>query len=131
MPITANMSDKGFTEYAQVLASRMGLSNWEIAVQQLQLADESLEGYNTISAERLSCVITIEVNKKRTAVELRRLLVHELLHCHFSFVDHALGTIEGLLGKPVETVLWANYHLAREKQVEQIARFWAPRLPLP
>lgn len=62
----------------------------------------------------------------------RRILVHELLHCHRARTDYMVRhDLEDLVGKPADRLFWSGYSRQREVEVEAVAKVLAPFMPLP
>ena len=128
------MSEHFLTTYVRRLADEMGLGNWKINVT--SGTPENPEPFafaeTTVWGERFQGDILLNRDWHPTSKEeLREILVHELLHLHLTDLDHAFYATETLLGKPTYAVAVDRYRTDREKAVQQIARFWAPHLPLP
>ena len=126
------VAEHPLTGYVRQLAAFMGLGQFHVTVKTGETETEDAFAENVVWEERYRGDITISQNwKSPSRDELREVLVHELLHLHFADLDHAFYATKPLIGRPAYEVAVARYRGDREKTVQQIARFWAPHLPLP
>ena len=63
--------------------------------------------------------------------EQRRVVVHELLHCHMAAMVNLKDDLEKTLGTAAFDILDAAFERAHERTTDKLARLMAPLLPLP
>jgi hypothetical protein len=66
-----------------------------------------------------------------SAEDQRRVLVHELLHCHLAALSNLKDDLEKTLGLAAFELFAASFERAEERTVDKLARIIAPLLPLP
>ena len=126
------MTKHPLTEYVNRLAALMGLSNWHITIRSGAPDTADAWAETKVWERALRGDIVLNVDKRPDdRPHLREILVHELLHLHLADLDHAAQGVETVLGQSVYTVFYDRHSVDEEKTVQQIARFWAPKLPLP
>lgn len=119
------------TDYITDLAARMGLGSWHITIEDGEVAP-SRYAENLLWGERLRGDITLNRNWiPSSRADLREVLVHELLHCHFAPLDQQINSLETVLGALAFGPMIRQFDQDEEKAVQQIAHWWAPSLPLP
>lgn len=125
-------------EYARHLASLLGLRDWSIELDEAKPDD--LPGYRFATDAELEAHPHANMALLRVAAHLldaepeyqRRVIVHELLHCHRARSDRMVREdLEDLIGKPADRLFWAGYSRQREIEIESVATVLAPFLPLP
>jgi hypothetical protein len=66
-----------------------------------------------------------------TPDEQRRVIVHELLHCHMAAMVNLKDDLEKTLGTAAFDIFDAAFERAHERTTDKLARLMAPLLPLP
>lgn len=61
----------------------------------------------------------------------RRVIVHELLHCHLAAMVNLKDDLEKTLGTAAFDILDSAFERAHERTTDKLARLMAPLLPLP
>lgn len=118
--------------YIADLAARMGLAHWRMCITDDLPDDRTHAAEHAITHKTNEATIRIgDATLAFTADELREVLVHELLHCHFRLLKEAWWDLDHLVGKPVYEVLSSRFYDGEEFAVDAISRFLAPFLPLP
>lgn len=123
--------------YLGHLADLMGLRDWTIGLandppQSDPHDGHIVEGECLVSYGRKVAMIAVPANWDDQAPdELRRVLVHELIHCHQEPVQWAFNTAANRLGFEAGSVARDAFTGAFEVAVDGIATAWARTLPLP
>jgi len=125
------MKQHPLTGYIQQLASLMGLANWRVRIQG-GTTDPDAYAQTIPWERRYQAEITLKQDwRPESQEDLREVLVHELLHLHFWATEQAFKSVETLMERPAHAAVLDRYQTAQEQTIHQIARFWAPKLPLP
>ena len=66
-----------------------------------------------------------------SADDQRRVIAHELLHCHLAAMVNLKDDLEDVLGKATFELFDASFERAHERTTDKLARIIAPLLPLP
>ncbi len=123
-------------EYIGSLADRMGLQDWAF-----ELSHEPIEGEphedNVVQAQchvsygrKHACIQIAENWYSWSACELRRVVVHELVHSHFEHCRWVFHTALGGQSLAAKMALEDAFTHAMEMAIDGIAVAWAERLPL-
>jgi hypothetical protein len=124
-------------EYLRELADLMGLRDWHLILADGPPESEPTEGHRvqgecTVSYGRKSATIAVSDDwAGEDPDELRRVLVHELIHCHQEPVQWAFNNAANRLGFEAGSVAREAFTDAFEIATDGIAVPWAETLPLP
>lgn len=125
-------------EYMREMADLMGLRDWYLAVSSDPPKSEPIDDTHTVQAEcsvnygRKSAVIAFAANwAEWDTEELRRVVAHELIHCHTEPMRWAINNTRLPLGMTAFLMLEGAFQDAHEVAIDAIACAWAERLPLP
>lgn len=130
----------GFTEadaralldYVVDLAERLRLRDWTFSIDRFPLADED-DAYaaTTITfGQRRATIALCRDWPNLDAQKKRRVIAHELLHCHFDGpLRHVERVLPVLVGKPASTPIIDKVHEDTELAVDTIAEAFAEHLP--
>lgn len=123
---------KQLGDYMRDMANLMGLRDW-----MLYLGHDEPDNPNAAA----SCYIEHRQNEaivrfckdwpSLSPQQLRRYVVHELLHCHFHALWYPVEHASSHLPPGVAYMLNEGFQDAREITLDNIARSWAEHLPLP
>lgn len=115
--------------YLNRLIDLMGLSDWEIVVD----TNAAPEDYASVKVTEGQRRATLSLDPKWEGfkrVELRWVLVHELVHLHLSRMKVGVDHYLNLLPDDVKAVSRLALDSEAEYAVDAIATAWARRLPL-
>jgi len=127
-------------DYFVRLTALLGLEAWEFYLGDdgpgegvgAYLADASIEINDHAQMATVSIADHLLEPDKGTPEYLRRVFVHEALHCHRQKTASMVRLdLEALLGKTADALFWSSYARLREHEIEALARVIAPHYPLP
>lgn len=131
-------SRKKLNRYIRSLADLMGLRDWEI-----WLGDNPPDGHPAVAWHVYggSCEV---VHRRHAACirvhdgwvdwpdeQIRYVMVHELLHCHFAPIQEHHLHAEAHFSKSEWVIFDNTFDDAMEHHIDALATAWAQMLPLP
>jgi hypothetical protein len=120
-----------FCLYLGRLAEAMGLWDWSILVR--PEAPEEDEVYACVQPTMWQRRATLRVDhgvRSWPLERLRRVMVHELVHCHLDRMDSQYRVLLDELGPQARRVAEEAWRALDEEATDDIATAWAERLPL-
>ena len=121
-----------FTYYIRDLADRVGLKDWRLVLldEMPANADRAAECH-PVYGRRFAQLRFSDDWATNDPDQLRRYVVHELLHCHFEPLDWVVNNTQPGLGNHAFDIVHAAFVDALEVCLDAIATEWAETLPLP
>lgn len=122
--------------YMRDLADIMGLRDWTISLEHAPPSSEPHDGHKVqgecaVNYGRKSATISICPDwPEDDPEEVRRVVVHELLHCHVEPVQWAFNNAANRLGFEAGSVAREAFTDAFEVAIDGIAVAWAESLPM-
>jgi hypothetical protein len=126
--------DVSLYAYVRVLANTLGLTDWEIEVDDdaAHLPADTLARVNVPTGRRTARISLGAEYANCTPEDQRNTLVHELLHCHFDTVsDLAERTLRRQLGAAAWDVYEEAQELLLEQAIDAVAVAVGEFLPVP
>jgi hypothetical protein len=128
-------------KYVRALANQMGMRDWTVTLRP-EPPEDSDEGYQTgfgviadsfVPPGQQHAILRMreDVQMDGDLNYLREVFVHELVHCLLWPYARTIRTVKPELSQPTYDVWLDNLKHSEEQAVDQIARAWAPLLPLP
>ncbi|HVZ41367.1 MAG TPA: hypothetical protein VHI13_18955 [Candidatus Kapabacteria bacterium] len=120
------------TAYMLTLARALDLGSWDITLDHHPSSTNTLGQNKTIHGKRNATIYLHGDWRTDTPAELRSMLVHELLHCHFEpawdIIDIDLANTRQL-AVPAQEILEKTFGHQMELLIEQMVYLIAPALP--
>jgi hypothetical protein len=118
-------------EYVRHLADLMDLRDWHIVTTVGKVADDELATCEPVYGQKRASITLTDKWAELSSEDLRSTVVHELIHCHLSFVDHLASTVgEAALSKQANKVWEAAYSLEVEHATDALSLVLAKYLPV-
>lgn len=118
-------------EYAETLASWMGLTDWTLQVINDSPDDTSMAEIDCIYGQRLAKIALSDEWDTYTPTTQRDTLVHELVHAILSPLTQMADDMLDVTAGPNATAAKAALSNVEEWVTDAIALAWAQHLPLP
>lgn len=124
---------KAIERYIAELKEPLGLTDWEIVLRQdaPEKDDDALATIQVVYGQRRANLRLCHEFVMIPARRQRRVLVHELLHCHFDGIDKLTEGLAEALGANAAVVFELSHRLALETSLDAMATAWAEVFPLP
>jgi len=119
--------------YVRVLANTLGLTDWEIELEQgCDLPSDCLARVHVPTGRRIATIKLGDQYETISREDQRATLVHELLHCHFDpLTDLNVRTLPDGLGAAAWDVFQEAHELLLEQAIDATAVAVAEFLPCP
>lgn len=118
-------------EYVNRCARLMGLAHWELTVSK-EAASEDAWADIEVSQNLYKATIRFSPELwKEKATEIRRVVAHELIHCHYAGVERLVETLEKPLGSAAFEILAHVWDVESERGADSLSTVVAQILPLP
>lgn len=119
-------------EYLRELADLMGLRDWYLTMSHEEPVDDTHGAECAVTYGQKAATITFREDWSTWGVEeVRRLAVHELIHCHMESMQWSLNNVKHLVGVTAFNVIGDAFVDSMEVAIDGMAREWAKMLPLP
>jgi len=128
---TTRRDRKALGKYLRRLANEVGLRDWTIVLGADEETGEGRAAQFDPRTSQKEATITFRAGWRSWDREyLRDTAVHELLHCHLTFMDQLIIELDAHMGQPVYQLLCTAHRQHLEVACDGMAREWARRLPL-
>lgn len=119
--------------YVENLKLLNGLSQWIIEIDWTEPADEGADAMIDSTEGRYIAVMWLRKDfAKLERSEIRRILLHEVMHLHFAQLRHTVrSSAEVVLNKDAAEMMKNSAHLAEEYAVDSMSAALAELMPMP
>jgi len=123
--------DKKLRSYLDQAKNILNLGHWEIKVSADPPPDDS---WADIEVSQNLYVATIRFSKtlwKEKPEEIRRVIAHELIHCHYAGVERLVEVVQDALGTAAGGIVEKIWDVESERGADSLSTAVAELLPLP
>jgi len=123
---------KALGRYLRFLANAMGLRDWELILEHDPVPEGAgaLATCRTTFGQRRATIAFAADARDWNLDRLRRVCVHELMHCHLDRMDTAREAAADELGAQARRVSDEAWRSALEDACDDIATAWADQFPM-
>lgn len=132
LPYLTNADTNALGHYVGTLAEHMGLWDWTIILD-TNPPDGEADTYAQIKptfGQRRARLRFAENVRTWPPDRLRRVVVHELVHCHLDRMDTVYNDVARELGPQARRIADATWESEIEDATDNIAEAWARTLPM-
>lgn len=118
-------------DYVDRCARVLGLGHWEIKVSE---DPSSEDAWADVEVSQNLYQATIRFSRdlwKEKATEIRRVVAHELIHCHYAGVERLVETLQKPLGTAAYEIVEHVWDVESERAADSLSTVVAGLLPLP
>ena len=122
---------KAVKNYIDRCAKILGLGHWQIKLSEQNAPEDSWADIE-VSQNLYQATIRFSPDLwKEKATEIRRVVAHELIHCHYAGVERLVDTLEKPLGTAAFEIVSAVWDVESERGADSLSTVVAELLPLP
>ena len=122
---------KALGKYVRWIADRMGLRDWHFLLDhEPPEQDEAWASIFPTYGQRRAVIHFAVDTRDRPTDTLRRIVVHELMHCHHDRMDGVYRTAAEQMGQQARLVSMESWRSTLENATDDIASAWAESFPL-
>jgi len=119
------------SRYVRAVADAIGLRDYEVEVEHRPTSDNSL-GECDVSAYRRSLRLRVCAEfRDLDPQKQRHVIVHELVHAHFSGLDSVIRGVERWMPESAFEMFYESYDREQERGVDAVAVCLCNAAPLP
>jgi hypothetical protein len=125
------MHPKKLNDYLTRAKSILNLSHWEIKISTDSPPDDA---WADVEVSQNLYAATIRFSPtlwKEKPEEIRRVIAHELIHCHYAGVERLVETLEKTLGSQTYEIVSSIWDVESERGADSLSTVVAELLPLP
>ena len=125
------MHPKKLNDYLTRAKSILNLSHWEIKISTDSPPDDA---WADVEVSQNLYAATIRFSPtlwKEKPEEIRRVIAHELIHCHYAGVERLVETLEKTLGSQAYEIVSNIWDVESERGADSLSTAVAELLPLP
>ncbi len=125
------MIEKKLKSYLDEAKNILNLGHWEIKISTDSPPDDS---WADVEVSQNLYVATIRFSKglwKEKPEEIRRVIAHELIHCHYAGVERLVEVIQDALGTTAGEIVEKIWDVESERGADSLSTAVAELLPLP
>lgn len=125
------MQPKKLNDYLTRAKTILNLSHWEIKISTDSPPDDA---WADVEVSQNLYAATIRFSPglwKEKPEEIRRVIAHELIHCHYAGVERLVETLEKALGSQAYEILSHIWDIESERGADSLSTAVAELLPLP
>jgi len=125
------MRDKRLRDYLDRAKRILNLSHWEIKISSDPPPDDA---WADVEVSQNLYAATIRFSPglwKEKPEEIRRVIAHELIHCHYAGVERLVETLEKSLGSQAYEIVASIWDVESERGADSLSTAVAELLPLP
>ena len=125
------MRDKKIRDYLDRAKRILNLSHWEIKISSDPPPDDA---WADVEVSQNLYAATIRFSPglwKEKPEEIRRVIAHELIHCHYAGVERLVETLEKSLGSQAYEIVASIWDVESERGADSLSTAVAELLPLP
>ena len=125
------MRDKKLKDYLERAKHILNLSHWEIKISADPPPDDA---WADIEVSQNLYAATIRLSKglwKEKPEEIRRVIAHELIHCHYAGVERLVEVVQDALGTSAGGIVEKIWDVESERGADSLSTAVAELLPLP
>ena len=125
------MHPKKLNDYLTRAKSILNLSHWEIKISTDSPPDDA---WADVEVSQNLYAATIRFSPtlwKEKPEEIRRVIAHELIHCHYAGVERLVETLEKTLGSQAYEIVSSIWDVESDRGAESLSTAEAQLLPLP
>jgi hypothetical protein len=122
---------KAVKDYVDRCARVLGLGHWEIKVSE---DPSSEDAWADVEVSQNLYQATIRFSRdlwKEKPTEIRRVVAHELIHCHYAGVERLVETLQKPLGTAAYEIVEHVWDVESERAADSLSTVVAGLLPLP
>jgi len=122
---------KAVKDYVDRCARVLGLGHWEIKVSE---DPSSEDAWADVEVSQNLHQATIRFSRdlwKEKPTEIRRVVAHELIHCHYAGVERLVETLQKPLGTAAYEIIEHVWDVESERAADSLSTVVAVLLPLP
>jgi hypothetical protein len=123
--------EKKLRSYLDEAKNILNLGHWEIKISTDSPPDDS---WADVEVSQNLYVATIRFSKglwKEKPEEIRRVIAHELIHCHYAGVERLVEVIQDSLGTTAGSIVEKIWDVESERGADSLSTAVAELLPLP
>jgi len=123
--------EKKLKSYLDEAKNILNLGHWEIKISTDSPPDDS---WADVEVSQNLYVATIRFSKglwKEKPEEIRRVIAHELIHCHYAGVERLVEVIQDALGTAAGEIVEKIWDVESERGADSLSTAVAELLPLP
>jgi hypothetical protein len=123
--------EKKLKSYLDEAKNILNLGHWEIKISTDSPPDDS---WADVEVSQNLYVATIRFSKglwKEKPEEIRRVIAHELIHCHYAGVERLVEVIQDALGTTAGEIVEKIWDVESERGADSLSTAVAELLPLP
>jgi hypothetical protein len=125
------MHPKRLNDYLTRAKSILNLSHWEIKISTDSPPDDAWADVE-VSQNLYAATIRFSPSLwKEKPEEIRRVIAHELIHCHYAGVERLVETLEKTLGSQAYEIVASIWDVESERGADSLSTVVAELLPLP
>jgi len=125
------MHPKKLEAYIDIAKGICGLSHWDIKVGKDAPPDDAWADVE-VSQNLYRAVIRFSPDLwKETSAEIRRVIAHELIHCHYAGVERLVDVVKESLGVGAGEIVDRIWDMESERAADSLSTVVAELLPLP
>jgi hypothetical protein len=125
------MHPRRLEAYLESAKITMGLAHWEIKVGKDAPPDDAWADVE-VSANLYRAIIRFSPDLwKEKPVEIRRVIAHELIHCHYAGVERLVDVVKESLGVSAGEIVDRIWDMESERAADSLSTPVAELLPLP
>ena len=125
------MIEKRLKSYLDEAKNILNLGHWEIKISTDSPPDDS---WADVEVSQNLYVATIRFSKglwKEKPEEIRRVIAHELIHCHYAGVERLVEVIQDALGTTAGEIVEKIWDVESERGADSLSTAVAELLPMP
>lgn len=125
------MHPKRLEAYIDIAKGLLGLSHWEIKVSNSTPDDDTWADVE-VSQNLFRATIRFSHDLwKEKPDEIRRVIAHELIHCHYAGVERLVDVVKESLGAAAGEIVDKVWDMESERAADALSTVVAGLLPLP
>ena len=125
------MQPKKLNDYLTRAKTILNLSHWEIKISTDLPPDDA---WADVEVSQNLYAATIRFSPalwKEKPEDIRRVIAHELIHCHYAGVERLVETLEKTLGSQAYEIISSIWDVESERGADSLSTAVAELLPLP
>jgi hypothetical protein len=125
------MHPKRLNDYLTRAKTILNLSHWEIKISTDSPPDDAWADVEVSQNLYAATIRFSPVLWKEKPEEIRRVIAHELIHCHYAGVERLVETLEKTLGSQAYEIMSSIWDVESERGADSLSTAVAELLPLP
>lgn len=125
------MNEKKVSDYLDRAKRILNLSHWEIKISADPPPDDA---WADVEVSQNLYAATIRFSRslwKEKPEEIRRVIAHELIHCHYAGVERLVEVVQESLGTAAGEIVEKIWDVESERGADSLSTAVAELLPLP